>query len=155
MEHRSSGPPSRGRACRYVPIATGRAQIFGCRLGGLDGGVGSERAQIYTSHTIIAVIEHVQIINKRHFMTDSRPRLGPPDNRIVTVSPPEASQPLSSGVVAFINPATEDAMASPRSVVAHPPHYPLTILYKSTANLEQSHLPFTTFCYRTAGRPCR
>jgi hypothetical protein len=64
MEHRSSGPSSRGRACRYAPIATGRAQIFGCRLGGLDGGVGSERARIYTTHTIIAVIEHVQIKHK-------------------------------------------------------------------------------------------
>ena len=29
----------------------------------------------------------------------------------------------------------------------HPPHYPLTILYKSIANLEQSHLPVTTFRY--------
>jgi hypothetical protein len=29
-------------------------------------------------------------------------------------------------------------------VVAHPPHYPLTILYKSIAKLEQPHLPFTT-----------
>jgi hypothetical protein len=29
-------------------------------------------------------------------------------------------------------------------VAAHPPHSPLTIPYKPTANLEQSHLPFTT-----------
>ena len=35
--------------------------------------------------------------------------------------------------------------ASHRCVVAHPSHYPLMILYKSIANLEQPHLPLTTF----------
>ena len=45
--------------------------------------------------------------------------------------------------------ATPTPSSRARSVAAHPPHYPLTILYKSTANLEQFHLLFTTFCYRT------
>jgi hypothetical protein len=39
------------------------------------------------------------------------------------------------------NPAFEMSLVC----LAHPPHYPLTILYKSIANLEQSHLPLTTF----------
>jgi hypothetical protein len=53
----------------------------------------------------------------------------------------------SSALLAELTLDKDIATIAP-GVVAYPPHNSPTILYKSVANLEQSHLPFTTFCYR-------
>ena len=56
----------------------------------------------------------------------------------------------STGWSFLLERAARDALPVCRSPLSSlPPGYSLAILYKSIANLAQSHLLFTTFCYRT------